>query len=172
MALTAQGWQLVVQLIDKGGNKTTRTFDYIDTDSSGDMSALASQAASHLADLAAVSYLVPVKYSINKVFVEDALTLPTDNGAEIEAHALITAPIDGVANKSATIDIPGPQASIFVDTSGAGFNVVDTANSDLLGYIRNFKNNGAGGLFFISDGENILEANLKGKRTHSHSTKG
>lgn len=172
MALVSQGWRLTVSLVDRGGNTTTRSYDFIATDTAGDISALTSQITAFLPDLAAVTLLKVKGYTLAKVFVEDALTLPTDAGAEVEAHALITAPIDGIPNKSATVDIPGPVPGIFEGTSGPPYNIVDMGDVDLINYLGNFEVSGTGGLFYISDGENLTQVNARGRRTHSHSLRG
>lgn len=172
MALAKQKWQLVATIVDKGGKPvTTRTWDFQGTDTAGDASALLADAVLHLADFAAVTDCKISKYEVKVVFVENALTLPTADTAENNAHALITAPIDGVPNKSASIDIPGPKNSIFVNpNAGAGHDDVDITNTDVQNYLNNFQ--ATGGKFYVSDGETIVPAQASGKRTHSRSKKG
>lgn len=172
MALVKKKWQLVATLVDKGGKPaTTRTWDYQGTDTAGDASALLADGALHLADLAAVTDCVVSKYEVKCVFVEDALTLPTADTAENNAHALITAPIAGIPNKSATIDIPGPKNAIFANpNAGAGHDDVLITNTDVQNYLNNFQ--ATGGKFFVSDGETIIPTQASGRRTHSKSVKG
>jgi len=170
MSLVASHWELTVQLVDEGGNSTTRRFQFRATDDAGDMSALLTVGGEMLADLAAVTDAVIKKASYNKVMVENAFALP-DEG-EIEEHALITAPIDGEPLKSASIDIPAPKDTIFVGApgDGASFNQVDFADTALLDYLSDFT--GGSSAFLVSDGEAIIQNNLRGKRTHSRSTGG
>lgn len=172
MALVKQKWQLVATIVDKGGKPvTTRTWDYQGTDTAGDASALLADAVLHLTDFAAVSDCKVSKYEVKVVFVEDALTLPTTDTAENNAHALITAPIAGIPNKSATIDIPGPKNAIFVNpNAGAGHDDVLITDTAVQNYLNNFQL--TGGKFFVSDGETIVPTQASGKRSHSKSVKG
>lgn len=172
MALTKVGWELVLTIVDKAGKPpTTRTFQYQGTDTAGDASGLLADAVLHIADFNGVSDCVVSKYEVKAVFVEDALTLPTADTAENNAHALITAPITGIANKSANIDIPGPKNAIFVTPgAGPGHDDVLPSNAALQAYLNNFQ--ATGGKFFISDGETIVPTQAAGKRKHSSSKKG
>jgi len=137
----------------------------------GDASTLLGDAVLHLADFAAVTDCVVSKYEVKCVFVETALTLPTADTAENNAHALITAPIDGVPNKSATIDIPGPKNAIFVNpNAGSGHDDVLITDTAVQNYLNNFQT--TGGKFFVSDGETIIPTQASGRRTHSKSVKG
>jgi len=171
-SLVSQGWEVVVHLKDKAGDPTDRTYKLIATDDAGDMSEMQINATAIITDLLAVTDCKIDQYRIAKVFVEDAFTLPTADTAETRTHAMITLPIAGVPNKSATIDIPGPKNGIFVAASGSGYNDVDPNDSDVDNYVNNFAAVGVGGIAYISDGENIVNENLRGKRTHSRSTKG
>lgn len=171
MALVKQKWQLVVTVLDKGGKPpTTRTWDFQATDTAGDASGLLADAVLHLVDFAAVSDCVVSKYEVKCVFVENALTLPTADTAENNAHAMISAKIAGKPNKSATIDIPGPKNAIFVNpNAGAGHDDVDITLTAVQNYLNNFQ---ATSKFFVSDGETIVPAQAEGKRSHSNSKKG
>jgi len=168
MALVSPYWVLEVQLVDRGGNDTTRTYRFRDTDDAGDMDLLATAANALIVALQLVTDAVIKKYQLAKVFINDAFALPSVG--EVEAHALITAPILDLPQKSASIDIPAPKDSIFVGSSGAAYNQVDFADAAVIGYLNEFT--GATSPFLVSDGEAIEQVNLRGKRTHSRSTKG
>lgn len=170
MALVKQGWYLEVQLIDKGGNTTTRRYQLAIDDVADDISGLVTAQNAMLVALQGATQCVIKQYSLNRFSINDALTLPTGDGAEVEKHALITAPIHGVPNKSATIDIPAPENAMFIGTSGPGWNVVDPTSALLLAYLDQFTD--PSGSFYLSDGEQIDQVNLRGRRTSSHSLKG
>ena len=55
MAIAQQPWELVVNLVDQGGNKTTRTYELIATDTADDISAVRTAASDILAKLIAVT---------------------------------------------------------------------------------------------------------------------
>lgn len=170
MALVQDHFEAVITLSDKGGNDTTRTFRFVANPIDGDISGLITQLNTFLVQLQIVTQSVIKKYTICRVGVNDAFALPSGDGAENEAHAIITAPISGMPLKSATIDIPAPENSLFVGTEGAAYNQVDPAQ--VAAYLDFFTAGNANNFFTISDGETIAQTNVKGKRTHSRSTKG
>lgn len=171
MALTKQGWIVDVTLIDKGANETTRRFPLVATDDAGDVSALITfVTGTLLVNLAAVTQAVVKKWTLQVVYLETALSLPVGDGAEIEAHALITAPIYGLPNKSAVVDIPAPEDILFLDSSGPGYNIVDTSVAELTAYVGMFTF--VGDKIYISDGEQLDSAGWRGRRTHSKSSRG
>ncbi len=172
MALVEKGWAVLVDLTDRGGNTTTRTYPLVGTDDAGDITVLVATAAEILTRLDTVTLAAISGWSLAKRFIENDLTLPTDGAAEVEAHALITWPIYQHPEKSGTIDIPAPAAAVFQGTTGKPYNQVDFTNTDVLEYVGIFTF--AGGLATISDGEQLSD-NLGGgggKRTHSRSNKG
>jgi len=169
MALAAQGWQLVVALRDRGGGTTTRTYDLVATDDAGDASVVLGNAASLLADLIALSDCKVYQYHVAKQFRDTAFTLPTVATAENEQHALITAPIAGKPNESASLDIPGPKDDVFLATSGKNANIVDT--SAVQDFILDFTAAGVN-LAKVSDGDQLTGSDYSGKRTHSRSVRG
>jgi hypothetical protein len=173
LALVKQHYQVNLQLLDAGGNKTSRTYRMRGTDTAGDISALLTLVSTLVSDLEAITYAKVYKYTLGVVFVDTAWTLPTEGN--VEEHALITAKIYGNPLKSATIDIPAPVDGIFIGSPGDGklYNEVDTLNdSDLASFLLDFA--GASSDFMVSDGEAISTSNTDwvGKRTHSHSVKG
>jgi len=170
MALVQDHFEAVVTTSDKGGNDTTRTLRFVDNPTDGDISGLITQLNAFLVQYQIVTQSVIKKYTICRVGVNDAFALPSGDGAENEAHAIITAPVHGLPLKSATFDIPAPENSIFAGTEGAAYNVVDPAQ--VAAYLDFFTDGDANNFFTVSDGETIDQTNVRGKRTHSRSTKG
>ena len=170
MAIVLQKYELVVELFDAGGNFTRRTYEFRASDTAGDISALITSANTLITKLLAASNGVIKSARLCRVAINDAFNLPSVG--EVEAHALITAPITGVPNKSASVDIPAPKDTIFVGApgSGAAYNQVDFGDAAVTDFLDLFT--GGSSQFLISDGESIVQENLKGKRTHSHSLKG
>lgn len=163
MAVVSTGFWLTVNLKDTGGNDTTRTYQM----TAADATAAATDAAAILAALANVSDASVAGYSIGERFVEQAFTLPV--AAEIENQALITLGIFQKPNKSGSISIPAPKATIFVAPTGQGFNQPDFTDPALLAYLNLFTGSGKAKL---SDGEVAVLVNAKGKRVHSRSVRG
>lgn len=171
MALVKQTWSVEVTLIDKGGNETTRSYPLVATDDAGDVSALITIVTGTIIPaLLAVTLCVIKKWTLRLLYLETALSLPTDSGAEVEAHALITVPIFGLPNKSAVVDIPGPEVLVFLGTSGPNYNIVDTSADEVRAYKGLFSE--AGNIAYISDGEQLANVDGKGRRTHSKSQLG
>lgn len=171
MALDLIQWNVSVALIDQGGNVTTRSWDLITAPVDDDVTATLTEIAAFLVVLQGVTKCTIKNYTLSRKAIESALVVPT-NGAEVEAHAIITAPIFGDATESATIDIPAPEDGLFTAASGAGYNVVDVSDAALLAYLDYFTNGEATQMFYVSDGEEITQENLRGKRTHSKSVRG
>lgn len=163
MALVSDGFSLTVQLKDTGDNSTTRTYEL----TAATAAAAATDAATIMADLDALTNAVIVGYTIGERFVEDALTLPTS--AEVENCAEISAYIVGSPTKTATVNIPAPVPGIFVGTSGKNFNIVDTSDTLVQNFLAHFGNAGEATL---SDGEIINPTTASGKRIHKKSRRG
>jgi len=169
MALSALRFEMVLEVVDAGGDISRRTYQFRALDDAGDISALISTMQAFVDDFAAVSDSVIKKVNLTGVYIPATFALP--EVGQVEEHALLTAQIYGDFTQSATIDIPAPKDGIFVGVPGtSNYNVVDTADGDLSTFVGYFV--GAASLLLISDGESIVTNNLKGKRTHSGSTKG
>lgn len=150
MALVSTGYELHVQLIDRGANTTSKTYQI---STSADFDAAATKAATILAELASVSALVVTGYRLAEVYTEDALTIPSSADAQAEVNAQIVGYIDNLGSKKAIIEIPGPiAAAVWVATSGANSNVVDVGDADVLAYFGLFA---VGGPAYVSDGESF-----------------
>lgn len=164
MALTSQGFVLSVQLVDNGANVTTKEYNL----DSANYADAVTDAATVLAALDPVTLAVVKSYSIRESYTEDALTLP-GVAVQIENKARIVIGIDGEPNKKWTHDIPAPNTSLFIDISGPGANIVDTAEASLVTYMELFE---ATGPVTVSDGERVEAPILSGKRVHSRSNRG
>lgn len=171
MALVKQHYQLIVDLVDRGGKTTTRTYDLVATDTALDITAVTTAVGTILTRLNAVTALVVKAYRIALLYLETSLTLPTSAEAELEQHALITAQILGIPNKSAVIDIPGPEQLVFLAASGEGADHVNFGQTEVANYVTMFDSNGDN-LAKVSDGEFIDQNIVKGRKTHSHSNRG
>ena len=163
MALVADGFDLIVNLVDSGGNGTTRTYNL----TSADADAAATDAGAVMTALDAITDAVIAGYTLGERFIENALVYPTD--AEVENNARITAKIVGRPNRSATIDIPAPNIGIFTGTTGPARNVVDLADTALQTFLQLFDGSGP---ITVSDGESIIVTSAVGKRIHKRSVKG
>lgn len=171
MAITKDHYEFYIQAVDAGGDKTTRRWTLRGSDTAGDISDLLTECTDLMTDFAAVSNAVIVKSGLTAVFVNSGYSLPSVG--QVEEHALISCPIYQDPLKTAIIDIPAPKDGIFVGAPGDGdsYNQVDVTDTDLLNYLVNF--NGAASQFLVSDGESIVDnVNVKGRRTHSHSSNG
>lgn len=169
MAFVSDHYELTVQLVDAGGDVTTRSYRFRDSDTAGDISALITQQNALLTALQAVTLATIKRYSLARVGVNDAFGLPTSG--QVEEAALITAQIDGDVLDSATISIPAPVDGIFQAAPGyLGYNDVDMTDTALGTFLGNFV--GSSSAFLVSDGEAINLAVSSGKRVHRRSTRG
>lgn len=164
MALVSGGFELVVSLIDNGGNVSNKVYNL----DSADAAAAASDAGTVLTALQGVTQAVVKSYRVSQVFVEDNLVLPAgmvqvENIAEIVMQ-LTSSPLKKVAHA-----IPAPNPAIFVGTQGPSANIVDTDNTALVDYASIWLVSGPA---TISDGEKIELPILSGKRIHRASRRG
>lgn len=167
MALVAQTIRLVVNLADNGGKPFgQKTYDLVVTD----MALAPAVVTSILGKLDAVTDAVIAGYTLGTVYVENALTLPA-SGVQNENQAIITSPVVGAPNKSATITIPAANIGVFTNTSGKGANIVDMADVALQAYLGIFDPTG-GNEATISDGEQIVALSGGGKRRHVKNNSG
>jgi hypothetical protein len=161
MALVARThpYELVIQLADNSGKTTKKTFEL----QSADAATAATDSAAILAALIAVTEAVVKSYSINHVFVENALVLPA-SGVENENQALLSIRLASDPTKYAGFSIPAADPGIFVSASGAGANVVDTGNAAVNALVDLFTDTNEA---YLSDGE-LADGSLdfSGKRRH------
>lgn len=167
MALTSVGFRLTVELADNGGKPYgSKQYDLVDTDPT----TVGAVATSILGKLDAVTDSNVAGYTLGERFVESALTLPAA-GVQNENQAIITCPVVGRPDKSATVSIPAATIGIFTNTSGKGANVVDMSDIPLLAYLGIFDPT-AGNEAYISDGEQLVAAAGGGKRRHVKNNNG
>lgn len=163
MALATAGWRVFVTLRDNGGNDTTKTYEMNAAD--------ATEAAATVADLItalnAVTDAVIVSYGFYELFVENAFAYPGE-GVQIENLAQLNFSLEDRPNVTAVLTIPAPNIGIFVASSGAGANIVDTSDAALIAYRDLFR---TGGGLLLSDGE-VAESLISGKRIHRKSRRG
>ena len=163
MAIASAGWQLNVRLVDTGGNQTDRTYPLI----SADAAEAATHSAAVIAALTAATDAAIAGYTIGEVFLEGALTYPA--AAEVENCLEVSAKIVGFPNKSATLTIPAPKATLFTSPTGPGFNIADMGETILTTYLALFDGSGPA---TISDGESIIVSSAVGRRIHKKSRRG
>jgi len=163
MALVTQGFRLVTQMKDTGGNLTTRSYQM----TAADYATAQTDAVDIITKLKAVSDAAVSGYHIQEVFVENAFALP--GAAEVENQALLTLPIAGKPNKSASVSIPAPNVGIMAGLTGPNFNVVDFTDTNLIAFVNLFI---TGGKAKLSDGEVVVLTNGRGKRVHARSNRG
>lgn len=169
MAIVSTGWEVTINLIDRGSNQTSRKYD-LDPDIDTYAEAVAAK-DDIVTALLGVTALAITSILVREKFEENALTIPTASGAEASTHAEISGILNGYATKRATIDIPGPKDTLWVATTGPNFNVINTANTDVLLYAGLF--NVVTNVALVSDGEQFASTPAYvGKRTHSKSRKG
>lgn len=166
MALVADGLELLVDLVDNGGNQNRRVYKLVETD----ITAVDAVVADMLTKIGAVTDSVVSAYRVAQVFVEDALVYPA-SGVQNENQALISAKIIGNPRKSGTLSIPGAKPAIFNATSGKQANIVNMGNAAILAYVRMF-DSGHGDEAYISDGEFIDASTASGRRRHTKNNSG
>lgn len=162
MALVTYGFTLQVELVDRGGDITTKTYDLTATTHADALTA----SAAIVGALDAVTNAKIRSYSVSEKYKDNAFTLPLLG--QIEEQALIVLRLTSDPTKSATHTIPAPVDGIFMDTSGEGFNTVDGTDSLLQAYLDIFD---ATGESYISDGERSAGF-VSGKRIHRKSRRG
>lgn len=148
MAIVTNGWYATVDMVDTSGTLSQLKYDLVATTYANATAA----AATLPALLSAVSNAKVKGYTIHERFLENAFTLPAN--AENAIKAELSAFIEGAGTKKAVFRIPAPSVAIFVSGSGAGFNIVDLGNADVLAYAGIFED--GTGIATISDGETLV----------------
>jgi len=157
MALQVLNWEMTVTLVDTGANTSTLRFIL----RAANHGAATAAATLITAQLALLSDCVIQRMALSEVYYNDAFAYPAS--AETANKASLTVMLTGGDGKKANLKIPGPKDSIFVSSTGSGYNVIDTSNSAVTGYVDLFK---SGGSAYISDGEDALDI-VSGKRIHA-----
>lgn len=160
MALTAQPWTLSVTIADYLGKRST--LNYV-LQTQADLAGYEAAASAIVAALATVTDSTIVGYEINRVYKEDALTLPVTQQPNA-VYAIISNRIDTTTEKWGQVRIPNPDPGIFVSATGSQAGTVDPADAGVATYIGLFLD---GAEAFVSDGEFFLAAsaaNTNGRR--------
>jgi hypothetical protein len=167
MAITSKGFKLVVGLIDAGRDQSNMTFDLVAATYADAVTATNTL----LPLLEAVTDAVIKGYSIIENFVEGTLVLPAGT-VEVENRAMVVCQINANPLKTATVVIPAATIGLFQSNTGAGHNIIDVTDADLLAYLDIWQVSGA--LAKLSDGEYLDDTAviISGKRTHRHSSNG
>lgn len=161
----AHPFSLVVELVDNSGKPTLKRYE-LQAATAADA---ATDAATIMTRLTAISDLVIKSYEIGHKYVQDALVLPV-SGVERENEALLNVRLASDPTKYAKHSIPGAKPSIFVANSGSGANVVNTGSANVNSYLSLFTTTNEA---FISDGELVDGAlDFSGKRRHVASRTG
>lgn len=162
MALVTTGFTLYVELVDRGLNSTTKSFEL----NSADYATALTDAADVISKLKDITDAAVKSYSISEKFAENAFVVPSLG--EIENQALLLYRLTVDPTKAATQTIPAPKDSIFLATSGKLYNEVKIDNAAVIVWRALFM---TGGKCFISDGE-VAAALESGKRIHRKSRRG
>lgn len=153
----ASGYWLTMTVVDNGGDKSTLSYELTSADAlTADAAATAIIDAYNGVGLGTVS-----GYNVGLRYEEAAFAYPA-SGVENQNKARIVGQLVG-STKKATIDIPSVDPLIMVAQSGAGANVVDLLNAQVIAYLGTFQ---AAGQALISDGE-ILDFPIEGRRVSS-----
>ena len=168
MALTSNGFELHVTLMDSGLNTSNLTYVLL----AADYATAVIDSGTIIAALTAVTQAEIKAYSILERFIEDNIAVPVTN-VNVENQALIVLQLASSPLKKASIKIPAPVPGIFLATTGEGSNVIDVLDTDLNTYVDTWQE--TPGVATLSDGEQVadgLDALLRGHRIHRQSSRG
>jgi len=163
MAFVTGGFEAVFELVDNGGDVTTKRYALTSTDAEG----ADTDTASIKAALLNVTDLVIKRFYNYELQVNDAFSYPA-SGVELQNQALLDMSIAGEPLKTATLTIPGPKAAIFVGSAGPSAEVVDPADAAVIAFVALFQ---ADGECTLSDGE-TAGGLIQGRRIHRRSNAG
>lgn len=96
--------------------------------------------------LAAVTNGVLREVTLRGIVSEDA----SPGAGDATERAMINAYLDAAGDKVTQVYIPAPVQGIFLATEGVNYDVVDTADADLIQYVQQLSQHA-----FVSDGEQI-----------------
>ena len=160
---------VTLSLVDMGLNPTSRTVEMTMTPATDTVQDLVDRALGLWSAIDPISIAALTDTAVTIHNRERALVVPA--AGNVEENAEISMTIAGQPNKRATFAIPAPATALFVATSGANANVVDTGNASL-GVLQSLFTTGAE--FYLSDGEQVAAGvtNMRGKRVHRKSRRG
>lgn len=164
MAFLPGRWFTIINMVDNGGDQTTKRFELNAADS-----AAATVIQTNL--LAAWNNMTDAKvvsYFTYQEEVSDVEALPP-SGVERENVALLQFQIRDKPNKAATMAVPAPKPGIFIATSGSGAEQIDTGDPAVMAFRDLFISDPPS--VFISDGESAGVL-IGGKRIHRASSHG
>jgi len=162
LALAHAFYRVNIDFTETSGKTVRRTFRMNPAVVTTDAGA-ATAAADIVAAIKLLTDSVVNQYQYENVFF-DSNALPA--AAENSDQALITAKLTGKPNQSGTVSIPAAVDDLFVSPTGAGHDIVDTANTDFLDFLGNFL---PGGTMVLSDGDTIVDGTESGRRRNVHS---
>lgn len=162
MALVEAGWRASFDLIDGLGKITTQTRRL----RAADAAEAETAAAAYIASLLAVTDCLLVAYSIDQLFVDNALgSLPAVTVLN-SVQAVISAAILDNATKFASTAIPGPKITVFNGTSGKNAAIVNVNAAIVTAFLTEFTEAGS---VYISDGESLDPVfNASGERVSKY----
>lgn len=169
MTLVQLKWRCSVNFMESSGKTVVRIYEAPAAnfaDSAAFEGFLQTAVTGFLAQLNALTDAVISSYTIEQVFVEDALTLPT-GGVENQNEAFLSFKIEDDPTDSGNLSIPAATDSIFISATGSGRDIVDTADAALVLWVGRFD----GGELTVSDGEYVDLQTLRGVRRNVRSGK-
>ena len=166
MALTSARFEVEATFVESSGKSVTRT--YRAAASVTTLTELAVNWALALPFIQAVTDSVMSQYVYKQVFLEDALVLPAD--AENNDQALFSGKIFGDPSDSGTFSVPAASVGIFVTPTGKGRDVVDMSDPAVQAFVDLFSEGGTNGDWTVSDGEQLVESTISGKRRNTKSS--
>jgi len=163
MAFISGGFYAVFNLMDSGGDTTSKTYELDVADAAGATTAIGVIKTA----LEGVTNCEIVSYYHYEKWVENTVAYPV-GGVQKENQALLVFDIVDAPTKRATHAIPGAKIDIFIAASGPDMNVVDRLDAAVIAYRELFQ---AGGECFISDGEKAFTL-LSGHRRNTKNNRG
>jgi len=170
MALTAAYWRLSMTFIDRANKPAVRRYRLVATDDAGDATDVLSQAATVIANFQAVSDCIVKEYQVEKLFLDDSVTIPSTATALSTVVAQVTGKIRTQPNESGVFDWPGPKDAIFISSSGPDADKVNMAFSTV-DAVADMFDLGGSNLLLISDGEQLNRATMQGVRATKKRTR-
>lgn len=149
MALVARGnsggFFLTLSLIDKQEDQTTKEYEL----NAADYAAAVAARANIIAAFEAMSDLEIVGVTMSERLDENAIVVPAVGS--VSDKLTMSFRLDGTSEKAPHV-LPAPKDAIMTAATGAGNNILDFGNADVLVYTGLFL---SGGDAFISDGESV-----------------
>lgn len=143
-------YRVTFTIVDVNNSTTTKTF----TGTFTDYAAAETAAADLLADYDVATAGAIQSQSITAIGAPFFVGSPVGAGTRVFERAALTTLL--VNNERYQLDIPAPNASLFVP----GTNTVDVSSTIVTDLLANF----GPGLFTVSDGEHLQANAVKGKR--------